>query len=140
MGMFTDGQTVADKTPDPVRWLRAGNLPRLGAVVRCQPVAVAMDLEAELCVHAFGRPCAVTAQVSTRPICDELRHVGVQRRLALSARGHRAVAEQRVYLGTPEGQGGRHGAFERDRVCVGANGRRHQHARPALGGSSGRPP
>ena len=109
--------------------------PRLGAILGRQPVAVAMDRQAELRVDALGRPPAVAAQIAARAVRDERREVGIERRLALGARGHRAVAQQRVHLGAAERQRRGQRALERDGVGVGADRRRHQHARAALRGA-----
>ncbi len=105
-----------------------------------QPVAVAMDLEPELRVDAFGRPLTVAAQIARRPVLDEPGDVGIERGFALSARRHRAVAEQRVHLGAAEGQGRGQRAFERHGMRVRADRGGHQHARAASrGGARGLP-
>ena len=75
-----------------------GDAACLRAIVGCQPVAVCVNRDPELTIDTLRRPHAVAAEITGGAVLHKALEVRIQRRLALGARGHRAVAEQRMYF------------------------------------------
>jgi hypothetical protein len=132
--MLSDSEVVQTIVLDLLKRHRVRYPGGLDALLRREPVAVAVHFDAKSAVDTLRRPQAVAAQVALRPMIDECLHVRVERRLALGACGHLGVAEQRVHFGAAERQRRRQGTLERHRMRVRADGGGHQHPRTALRG------
>src|SRR5687768_5167818 len=100
--MLAECQAVETEVLDLLERQIRGDAPRLDAVLLGEPVAVPMHLDAELRIHTFCRPLAVTAQIAPRAVRGEGANVRIERRLAFGAGGQHAIADQGMHLGAAE--------------------------------------